>query len=128
MNSILLALAFVSTPLLAEQSIPRPNGMYDIQVNMKLNCMDSFEGIIESLSLDFGEVPVMMGHMSPTTTIVWFTNKDNTSSTLVVTKKVDSGEQSCIIWNGSSPEGLGFSLNPEPNWPKPPPAVGWNEA
>ena len=128
MKSILLALSLVSTPLLAQESIPRPEGMYDLQVPIQLNCMDNIADIVDSLAKDFGEAPVMMAHMSPTTTMIWFTNKDHTSTTLVVTKKKGDGEEACIMWNGSSPEGMGFSLNPEPNFPKPPPAVKWNEA
>ena len=129
MKNILLALALISTPLLAEKPpIPRPEGMYDLQVPIQLNCMDNLFGIVDSLAKDFGEVPVMMAHMSETTTMIWFTNKDRTSTTLVVTKKKGDTEEACIMWNGTSPDGMGFSLNPEPDFPKPPPDVKWNEA
>lgn len=126
MNSILLALALIAVPV--EERIPQPEGMYSLQVPIQLNCMNDIASLIESLAKDFSEAPVMMAHMSPTTTMIWFTNKDHTSSTLVVTKKKGDAEEACIMWNGSSPEGMGFSLNPEPNFPKPQPAVGWNEA
>ena len=126
MKSILLFLCIISSPVLAQMD--RPEDMVSRQVPILLNCFPSLDRVVELLAQDYQEVPVMMAHMSPTTTMIWFTNKDHTSSTLVVTKKKGDGEEACVMWNGSSPEGMGFSLNPEPNFPKPPPAVKWNEA
>jgi len=130
MKSLLLAIAlsFIGTPLLAQELKPRPDEMYDLQVPIGLHCMPSFASIIDVLARDFGEAPVMMAHMSQTTTMVWFTNKDHTTTTLVVTKKgSDSEESSCIMWSGSSPSGMGFSLNPNPEFPEAGTGTSWNE-
>ena len=126
MKSLLLAIALISTPLLAQ--VDRPEDMVDQQVPILLHCFPSFARVVEILGRDYQEAPVMLSHMSDTTTMVWFTNKDRSTSTLVVTKSYKDSESSCIMWNGTSEPGLSFSLNPEPNFPKPPPAVGWNEA
>ena len=106
----------------------RPEDMVDQQVPILLHCFPSFARVVELLGRDYQEAPVMLSHMSDTTTMVWFTNKDRSTSTLVVTKSYKDSESSCIMWNGTSEPGLSFSLNPEPNFPKPPPAVKWNEA
>ena len=126
MKKIIVILALISTPLLAQ--VDRPEDMVDQQVPILLHCFPSFARVVEILGRDYQEAPVMLSHMSDTTTMVWFTNKDRSTSTLVVTKSYKDSESSCIMWNGSSEPGLSFSLNPEPNFPKPPPAVGWNEA
>ena len=123
MKRLLLALAFISTPLLAE--VERPDDMVDRQVPIMLHCFPSFGRVVELLGKDYQEVPVMMAHMSPTTTMVWFTNRDMSTSTLVATKTYEDSEESCIMWNGLSEPGMSFSLNPEPNFPGT--ETKWNE-
>jgi len=123
MKNILLALALISTPLLAE--VERPEDMVDKQVPIMLHCFPSFGRVVELLGKDYQEVPVMMAHMSPTTTMVWFTNRDMSTSTLVATKTYKDSEESCIMWNGLSEPGMSFSLNPEPNFPGT--ETKWNE-
>ena len=123
MKRLLLALAFISTPLLAE--VERPEDMVDKQVPIMLHCFPSFGRVVELLSKDYQEVPIMMAHMSPTTTMVWFINRDMSTSTLVVTKSYKDTEESCIMWNGESEPGMSFSLNHEPNFPGT--ETRWNE-
>jgi len=126
MKNILLALALISTPLLAQTD--RPEDMVDQQVPILLHCFPSFSRVVELLGRDYQEAPVMMSHMSPSTTMVWFTNKDRSTSTLVVTKSSKETEQSCIMWNGASDPGMSFSLNPEPDFPEKGTSTNWNEA
>ena len=106
----------------------RPEDMVDQQVPILLHCFPTFSRVVEILGRDYQEAPVMMSHMSPTTTMVWFTNKDRSTSTLVVTKSSKDTEQSCIMWNGASDPGMSFSLNPEPDFPKKGTSTNWNEA
>jgi len=128
MKNLLLAIAlsFIGTPLLAETD--RPNDMTDKQVPIMLHCFPSFARVVELLGRDYQEAPVMLAHMSPTTTMVWFTNKEMSTSTLVVTKSYKDSEESCIMWNGSSGAGMSFSLNPEPNFPEKGAETSWNES
>ena len=126
MKSLLLALTLISTPLLAE--VERPKDMVDRQVPILLHCFPSFSRVIELLAQDYQEAPVMMSYMSPATTMVWFTNKDRSTSTLVVTKSSKDAEESCIMWNGASEPGMSFSLNPEPDFPEKGTSTNWNEA
>jgi hypothetical protein len=126
MKALALALILISTPLLAE--VERPKDMVDRQVPILLHCFPSFARVIELLGRDYQEAPVMMSYMSPSTTMVWFTNKDRSTSTLVVTKASKDSEESCIMWNGASEPGMSFSLNPEPNFPEKGTSTNWNEA
>ena len=126
MKKILIILALISTPLLAQTD--RPEDMVDQQVPILLHCFPSFARVVELLGRDYQEAPVMLSQMSDTTTMVWFTNKDRSTSTLVVTKSYKDSESSCIMWNGSSEPGLSFSLNPEPNFPEKGTSTNWNEA
>ena len=128
MKNLLLAIAlsFIGTPLLAQ--VDRPEDMVDKQVPIMLHCFPSFARVVELLGRDYQEAAVMLAHMSPTTTMVWFTNKEMSTSTLVVTKSYKDSEESCIMWNGSSGAGMSFSLNPEPNFPEKGTETSWNEA
>ena len=126
MKALALALILISTPLLAE--VERPKDMVDRQVPILLHCFPSFARVIELLGRDYQEAPVMLSYMSPSTTMVWFTNKDRSTSTLVVTKASKDSEESCIMWNGASEPGMSFSLNPEPNFPEKGTSTNWNEA
>ena len=126
MKVLALALALISTPLLAE--VERPKDMVDRQVPIMLHCFPSFARVVELLGRDYQEAPVMLSYMSPSTTMVWFTNKDRSTSTLVVTKLSKNAEESCIMWNGVSEPGMSFSLNPEPNFPEKGTETNWNES
>ena len=126
MKILALALALISTPLLAE--VERPKDMVDRQVPIMLHCFPSFARVVELLGRDYQEAPVMLSYMSPSTTMVWFTNKDRSTSTLVVTKLSKNAEESCIMWNGVSEPGMSFSLNPEPNFPEKGTETNWNES
>ena len=125
MKNLLLALALISTPLLAQ--VDRPEDMVDRQVPILLHCFPSFARVVELLGRDYQEAPVMMSYMSPATTMVWFTNKDRSSSTLVVTKSSKDAEESCIMWNGVSEPGMSFSVNPNPNFPEKGTSTAWNK-
>ena len=122
---IIAALMIASTPAGA---IERPEDMVDRQVPIMLHCFPSFARVVELLARDYQEAPVMLSYMSPYTTMVWFTNKDRSTSTLVVTKSSKDAEESCIMWNGASEPGMSFSLNPEPNFPEKGTETNWNES
>jgi hypothetical protein len=126
MKNFLLALVLISTPLLAD--VDKPEDMTDKQVPIMLHCFPSFARVVQLLGRDYQEAAVMLAHMSPTTTMVWFTNKDMSTSTLVVTKSYKDSEESCIMWNGSSQPGFSFSLNPEPTFPEKGTETSWNES
>lgn len=100
-----------------------PPGIKPMTVPFQIFCADSFEFLMNVLGADFGEAPVAMGYLKEgknPTTLVWFTNKDNTRSTLVVTKKTKYDESACILWSGGSPSGMAFSVNPDPQFPSQP--------
>ena len=118
MKKILLALAFVISPAMAQSP---PEGIRPVMVKMQLFCADSFDFLMNVLAIDFQEAPIMMGYLKEgdePNTLVYFVNKDKTQSTLVVTKKNKVREEACIIWSGKSPSGMSFSVNPEPYYPE----------
>ena len=120
MKKLLLALALVVSPVMAQEQ--PPIGIKPVTVQMQLFCADSFDFLMNVMAADFKEVPVMMGYLKEEPnnahTLVYFVNKERTTSTLVITKKSKDREQSCIIWSGKSPSGMAISLNPEPNFPE----------
>jgi len=119
MKKLLLCLILIASPVLA-QSPPKnpPIGITPVPVRMQLFCADSFEFLMNVLAADFKEHPVMMGYLKEgpanAHTMVYFVNKEKTTSTLVVSKKSKDKEEACIIWSGKSPSGMAFSLNPNP--------------
>jgi len=120
MKKLLLALALVVSPVMAQET--PPIGIKPVTVQMQLFCADSFDFLMNVMAADFKEVPVMMGYLKEEPnnahTLVYFVNKERTTSTLVITKKSKDREQACIIWSGKSPSGMAISLNPEPNFPE----------
>ena len=119
MKALALALALIVTPAMAADHKAPPEDMYQQSVRLLLNCFDSFARVVEVLSENWQEVPVMMSHMSRTTTIVLFTNKLRTTSTFVVSKSYKDTEEACILWSGESKDnpGMSMSLNPNPVFP-----------
>ncbi len=119
MKKLLLALALVVSPVMAQNP---PMGIKPITVQMQLFCADSFEFLMNVLAADFKEYPVMMGYLkegqSQAHTLIYFTNKEKTQSTLVVSKTSKDKEEACIIWSGESPSGMSFSVNPNPEFPE----------
>lgn len=101
--------------LLAQQ--PMPDDMYALDVPFQLACTPSFASMMEHLEKDYGEIPMVMSHMSVDTTIVLFVNKEQTTSTLVVTRMMKDREEACILWGGQS-NGTSLSINPNPVYPE----------
>lgn len=96
---------------------PMPDDMYPIEVPFQLACTPSFTSMVEHLEKDYGEIPMVMSHMSVDTTIVLFVNKEQTTSTLVVTRMMKDREEACILWGGQS-NGTSLSINPNPVYPE----------
>ena len=113
MKKLLLALALIVSPVMAQTP---PIGIKPVTVQMQLFCADSFEFLMNVLAADFDEHPVMMGYLKEgpesAHTLVYFVNKENTQSTLVVSKSSKDREQACIIWSGESPSGMAYSARP----------------
>lgn len=115
MKKLLLCLILIASPVLAQSP---PVGIKPVIVNMQLFCAESFEFLMNVLAADFKEYPVMMGYLKEgqenAHSLVYFTNKEKTQSTLVVSKVSKNKEEACIIWSGKSPSGMAFSVNPNP--------------
>lgn len=101
----------------AFSQIEMPDDMYTFDAPFTLACTPSFLSMMTHLAEDYGEIPMVMSHMSMDTTIVLFVNEDQTTSTVVVTRRAKDREESCILWAGQS-NGTSLSINPEPVFPK----------
>jgi len=97
--------------------LPMPDDMYTFDVPFQLACTPSFTSMVDHLEKDYGEIPMVMSHMSVDTTIVLFVNKEQTTSTLVVTRSNKDREEACILWGGQS-NGTSLSINPNPVYPE----------
>ena len=127
MRALALALALIAAPVLAADPDEPPEGMYQQHVQLLLNCFSTFGRLSEVLGDYWGETAVVLSRMSDTTTIILFSNRDRTSSTVVVSKAYKDEEEACILWSGESKavegpggtmSGTSFSLNPAPIFPK----------
>ena len=117
MKRLALILAFVAAPALAQQ--PPPVGLNPVVKPFKLFCASSFEFLNNLLGAEFGEVALVMSHLSPTTTFLLYVNEDSTTSSLVITKQSDDREEACLVWSGKS-DGMSYSTNPSPDFPQRP--------
>jgi hypothetical protein len=97
--------------------MPMPEDMYTFDAPFQLACTPSFVSMVGHLEKDYGEIPMVMSHMSVDTTIVLFVNKEQTTSTLVVTRNMKDREEACILWGGQS-NGTSLSINPNPVYPE----------
>ena len=116
MKKLLLTLALVVSPVMAQSP---PEGIKPVMVQMQLFCTDSFEFLMDMLAIEFQEAPIMMGYLKEgdePNTLVYFVNKERTTSTVVITKKNKIREEACIIWSGRSPSGMAISINPAPEF------------
>ena len=102
MKNLLLAIALISTPLLAADPDKPPEDMYQKPVRLLLNCFDSIMRLVDVLGDNWGETPLLMSKMSDVSTIIVFSNKDKTTSTFVVNKTYKDSEEACIMWSGAS--------------------------
>ena len=120
MKALILSAALAAFFSSAHAQESPPPGIKPMTVPFQLFCADSFEFLMHILAVDFGEAPVAMGWLREgpePTTLVWFTNRASTQTTIVITKKTKHDESSCILWSGKSPSGMAFSVNPDPQFP-----------
>ena len=105
--------AILMMPVLVKAQDQMPEGLYDKQVQFNLGCTKGFFAMVDYLSENYKEEPIVMSHLDQDTTFVLFVNENKTTSTLVITKKLKYEEESCIIWAGQS-NGTSLSINPNP--------------
>ena len=115
MKAIAIAISLIAAPVFAANPSEPPAGMYQQPVRLLLNCFDSFARLSEVLLEYWQEVPVMASVMSDVSTIFVFTNKQKTTSTLVVFKSQKDTEEACILWSGSSGGEPGMPWHPAPS-------------
>ncbi len=115
MKNLLLALALIVTPVMA---IEPPDDVQPQVVQIKLYCVPTMSRMAEIISDTWGESGVAVMEMSATTTITIFANEDHTSTSVVVSRTGKNETEHCLAWSGTSPDGFGFVVNPEPIFPE----------
>jgi len=114
-RKILFILALIVTPVMA---IEPPDDVQPRVVQIKLYCVPTMSRMAEIISDTWGESGVAVMEMSATTTITIFSNEDHTSTSVVVSRTGKNETEHCLAWSGTSPDGFGFVVNPEPIFPE----------
>jgi hypothetical protein len=107
MKKILLSLLLFSSIVSAQQTPPKD--VYELEIPMTFVCLPSFMGMVNYLSDQYNELPMVMSQMSSEITLVLFSNQEKTTSSWVVLRKAEKEEEACIVWAGES-EGASFLL------------------
>ena len=115
MRVLALILALFAAPVLA---IEPPDDVQPQVVQIKLYCVPTMSRMAEIISDTWGESGVAVMEMSATTTITIFANEDHTSTSIVVSRTGKNETEHCLAWSGTSPDGFGFVVNPEPIFPE----------
>ena len=115
----LIATAFLFILMAVSHANERnaPADMQTLDVKFRVHCLPSFSRMTKFLA-SYGEKPVMLSRMSAKIVIAFFTNKEFSKSTLVVSRVSNNSEDACILWGGTS-NGESFSLNVDNNFPEP---------
>jgi len=114
-KKLLLALMLLVSPVMA---IEPPDDVQPQVVQIKLYCVPTMSRMAEIISDTWGESGVAVMEMSATTTITIFANEDHTSTSVVVSRTGKNETEHCLAWSGTSPDGFGFVVNPEPIFPE----------
>ena len=120
MKKLLLALAFVVSPAMAQTP---PSDIESSPVQIMVHCVGSLTRMAEILASGWAEVPVVMSELKPDVNFILFSNRDSSTSTLVIHRASKESDSACIIWTGvAATPGGSFVINANPVFPEPPPA------
>ena len=120
MKKLLLALAFVVSPAMAQTP---PSDIESSPVQIMVHCVGSLTRMAEILADGWAEVPVVMSELKPDVNFILFSNRDSSTSTLVIHRASKESDSACIIWTGvAATPGGSFVINANPVFPEPPPA------
>ena len=117
MKKILLA-TLLGGFFMSALAIEPPDDVQPRVVQIKLYCVPTMSRMAEIISDTWGESGVAVMEMSATTTITIFANEDHTSTSVVVSRTEKNETEHCLAWSGTSPDGFGFVVNPEPIFPE----------
>lgn len=106
--ALALLAAFLVGSASAQQGLP--DGLTGERVPLPLICGDT-RVLYESLSTTHNELPVAIGFTTADTAVVWFTNPERTTLSIVI----DAPTRSCIIYSSKCLPGDCW-LTPEQNF------------
>ena len=121
MKSIALALtlALMVSPALAQPPQP-PADIESSPVQIMVHCVGSLTRMAEILADGWAEVPVVMSELKPDVNFILFSNRDSSTSTLVIHRASKESDSACIIWTGvAANPGGSFVINANPVFPEP---------
>ena len=111
-----LALTFALIALPSMASDP-PDDIKSRTETILLHCAPSLERMTKLLAETWGETPVAFMELSRSTRAVIFTNKNSTTTSIVIDMRSKTGGDACLLWSGKSEDGLGWMVNPNPVFP-----------
>jgi len=118
MKALALATGLMAGFFMPALAIEPPDDVQPRVVQIQLYCVPTMSRMAEIISDTWGESGVVVMEMSATTTITIFTNEDHTSTSVVVSRTDKNETEHCLAWSGTSPDGFGFVVNPEPIFPE----------
>ena len=122
MKALILALALIVSPVMAQPPQP-PADIESSPVQIMVHCVGSLTRMAEILASGWAEVPVVMSELKPDVNFILFSNRDSSTSTLVIHRASKESDSACIIWTGvAATPGGSFVVNANPVFPEPPPA------
>ena len=124
MKNILIFLAAASLggffmPAQAQPPQP-PADIESSPVQIMVHCVGSLTRMAEILADGWAEVPVVMSELKRGVNFILFSNRDSSTSTLVIHRASKESDSACIIWTGvASTPGGSFVINANPVFPEP---------
>ena len=125
MKKLLLALAFLCSPVMAEkpfmlsayaeEAVEVPKKLVRRVVQLTIFCAPTIGDMIEVIGEKFGEVIIVGGELNEAgdTSFVIMVNKDYSSNSIVIIKN----NGACLVWGGNTEPGMALSINPNPVFP-----------
>jgi len=121
LNFVIAALlgGFFMSALAEDRTPPDDVTMHSVQI--QIYCVPTMQRMMGLLLEKFSEVPVAMGMLNQNDSWLITTNRDATTSSILIAKRNKEETSVCLVWSGDSQgvPGLTFSLNPSPQFPEP---------
>ena len=96
MRALIMGAALLAAPVLAQEQHAIPEGLRGMNRAMPMICADDGRDLYRALRRTHGEEPVVFGFSNtPGVAVIWFTDKDKTTLSIVV----DAPTESCMIFS-----------------------------
>ena len=96
MRALIMGAALLAAPVLAQEQHAMPDGLEGRNQPIPMICAKDARDMYKALKMTHGEEPVALGFSgSGPVAVVWFTNEDRTTLSIVI----DAPNESCMIFS-----------------------------